>query len=289
MEAPPERYEEMIGLALRRCPGFVRFMVAAPLEDPSFADHKRFMMAVDGDTLLGWGMRLRPHAFPDHWRATRVVVASEHQDRGVGRAILEAVTDGLEPTVSLRGAVFDDDPRSLAIARRWGFEVLQHSINSRLELPPAGADRPLPADVTVEASTALEFEDQEAFDAMLVASQTNPEAEFFLMDRAVLLDFMAEGEEPLGVLLRVDAAPAALCWGSASEGNAHIAYTGVDPAFRGRGLGYLVKQEMHRLAYAGGARACLTSNEEHNLGIRHVNATLGYRKVSGSYWVHRPV
>jgi GNAT superfamily N-acetyltransferase len=124
---------------------------------------------------------------------------------------------------------------------------------------------------------------------MLDASQTNPSATVRRSTGRVLLDFMAEGEEPLGCCCGSTLRPAALCWGSASEGNAHIAYTGVDPAFRGRGLGYLVKQEMHRLAYAGGARACLTSNEEHNHGIRHVNATLGYRKVSGSYWVHRPV
>jgi len=78
-------------------------------------------------------------------------------------------------------------------------------------------------------------------------------------------------------------------WGSAFGDQAHIGYTGVDPAFRGRGLGYLVKQEMHRLAYDAGARTCATDNEEHNSGIRHVNEALGYAKVSGSYWMQRPI
>ena len=109
------------------------------------------------------------------------------------------------------------------------------------------------------------------------------------MDRAVLLDFMARARTPLGVLLRVDGAPAASVLGVGfRRQRPHRVHRG-RPGSRGRGLGYLVKQEIHRLAYAGGARAVRPSNEEHNLGIRHVNAALGYRKASGSYWVHRPV
>lgn len=50
-----------------------------------------------------------------------------------------------------------------------------------------------------------------------------------------------------------------------------------------------MKQEIHRLAYDAGARTCATDNEEHNSGIRHVNEALGYAKVSGSYWMQRPI
>ena len=62
-----------------------------------------------------------------------------------------------------------------------------------------------------------------------------------------------------------------------------VGYTGVDPAFRGRGLGRLAKQHLHHQAAALGVRRMFTDNEENNHGIRRVNAALGYRPEYGLY------
>lgn len=288
-EAPPERYDEMIELAMRRSPHLVRGFLEPLFHDPAFTLEGRFLLALDDELMLGWGALVRLAPFPPEWRFLRVIVASEHEGSGVGSALHAALVDGLDEGLLLRGGVFDDDPRDLAVAQHWGFGILQRSITSRVPLPSPVPDRAVPDDVTFEPSTTLEFPDQDAFDAMLDASQTNPERDQFVFDRAMLVDFITEQEAPLGVVLRVDGHPAAISWGSVVDGEAHIGYTGVDPAYRGRGLGYLVKQEIHRLAYDAGARTCDTSNEEHNSGIRHVNRVLGYRKVSGSYWLQNPL
>ena len=286
--ADPEKYDAMLALVLGRLPHMHPEMIQPLFHDPVFATDRRYFAATDGDRLLGIAMTAALAPFPPDWRTARVVVEASAEGQGVGRALHAALVDGLDDELVLRSGVHDSEERSLAVAKHWGFGVLQHSISSELHLP-APPSRPVPDDVTFEHTSTLEFDDEGAVDAMLVASQTNPEAASFLMDRAVLLGFMADGENPLGVVLRVDGRPAAICWGSSMGEKAHIAYTGVDPAYRGRGLGYLVKQEMHQLAYDAGALRCGTDNEEHNAGIRHVNEALGYTKVSGSYWLQKPL
>jgi GNAT superfamily N-acetyltransferase len=68
---------------------------------------------------------------------------------------------------------------------------------------------------------------------------------------------------------------------------AHVVYTGVDPAYRGRQLARVVKQHLHRELYDRGGRRCVTDNEENNTGIRHVNELLGYRRTMGVYVVRK--
>jgi RimJ/RimL family protein N-acetyltransferase len=55
-----------------------------------------------------------------------------------------------------------------------------------------------------------------------------------------------------------------------------VGYTGVDPAFRGRGLARLAKEHLHHRAALLGVRRLYTDNEENNAGIRRVNKALGY-------------
>ena len=48
--------------------------------------------------------------------------------------------------------------------------------------------------------------------------------------------------------------------------------------FRGRGLGRLVKEHVHHRAHELGMRRLTTDNEEHNEGIRRLNAELGLHR-----------
>ncbi len=90
------------------------------------------------------------------------------------------------------------------------------------------------------------------------------------------------------VVTRVGGTPAAISFGMANGPVAYLSYTGVDPAHRGRGLARLTKQAVHVAAREAGALACFTDNEEHNTGIRRVNAALGYEVVAG-VWRHQRV
>ncbi len=218
-----------------------------------------------------------------------VVVPTAAEGAGVGgllwRQLLDRVPEG---TTQLRTEVFDDDPRSLAVAQHWGFEAEQLSIRSSRDLTGLPAVS-VPDDVRLESSPDLRFADQAAVDAMLLASQTNPEARGGdAKTCAQLRSVIADADHGIGVVARVDGVPAAIVIGLVDDRTLYVLYTGVDPRFRGRGLALLVKRQAHHAAAAVGATVASTDNEAHNHGIRRVNAELGYHVVVGTYRMKRP-
>jgi GNAT superfamily N-acetyltransferase len=288
---------EVISLGSRRPPGLVELATercpateVAELEFALEAEHSddfEIVLARSAGTMVGWGLRFQRLVMPRQWRGVRVFVRNDCEGRGVGAALHRALTT-VDDVGQWRSVVFDDDERSLSIARKWGYDVQQHSITSRVDLRTARAPA-LPGDVTTEPSVDLAFSDAEAVEAMLDASQTKPERGQGLdIDLSFLRGMVGDGERLLAGLLRVAGRPAAITAGALSGEDAHFIYTGVDPAHRGRGLGSLLKQQVHVQAAAMGARWCWTDNEEGNTGIRHVNETLGYRRVYGRWWVVRP-
>ena len=271
-------------LALERCPHTEPWMIEFLFTDSLAFD--AFAVAIDGEEVVGLGYSGNIPGTPLPQRSVYVAVAATHEGAGLGGRLYrhcraaqgESVTD-------LRSRVFDDDPRSLAIGNHWGFEVSQRSITSRVELLDVAAPVP-PERITLEAADDLAFPDDGAVDAMFVASQTNPEARNnHLMTLAEIRKYVFPGERGIACLARVDGVPAALCFAIAGDGGVEgsVAYTGVDPAFRGRGLGRLVKQHVHHRAHESGVRRLTTDNEEHNEGIRRLNDEMGFTTAYGVY------
>lgn len=220
------------------------------------------------------------------WATEHVAVRADDARRGLGTALHRVLVGDLpESTVQVRGELDDDCPEALAAVGRWGFEPEQLSIRSvcpLIDLPTYD----VPEDVTFEESPTLTFDDQDAVEAMLLASQTNPEAQRgSARTCAQLAAGMVSGEVAIGLLARVDGVPAAITTGLVADGVFHVFYSGVAPRFRGRGLAVLVKRRAHEIAAAAGARRASTENEENNSGIRRVNAALGYVRQVGSYRV----
>ncbi len=241
------------------------------------------------DELVGWASTVRGTWFPPGIAMIHVTVARPHERKGAGGALFRAMVDHLPDHVTTIGTAVDDaEDDSLAIARGWGFEVTQHGIESELPLVDLPTPEPGPG-VTLEDVSTLEFPDEDAVDAMLVDSQTNPEAaEGFVNRLANYRRTAASVDKPIAALARVDGAPAAIIVGEVKDGVLGIAYTGVGRSFRGRGLASSLKQFGHLLAAEKGATVCHTMNEESNAGIRRVNAQLGYRVIGGAYRVRRP-
>ena len=140
----------------------------------------------------------------------------ESSGQGIGSQILARCVAAVpEATTELWTKVHDDDPDALAVAQHWGFEVVQRSISSRVDLAGATSPQPPPG-VTLEDCDRLEFEGEDAvaFDAMLAASQTNPEAESsHRFTREEMQHWTDPGETPVACLARVDGRPAALVYG----------------------------------------------------------------------------
>lgn len=286
----PATYSDLLDLELARLPRNDRAALAGRFEDSPVWTYRRFRSAtVDGE-LVGWGFTAHPAYFPPDWAILWVVVAAAHEGHGIGSALRAELTAVLPDSAQLLVARVDDlDERSLAVAQHWGYRVEQHGIVSELAL----VDLPepeLPPGVTIEDVADLTFPDEEAVDAMYVDSQTNPEAvEDGLVGRLVVARTeLSAADHPFALLARVDGAPAAIVTGEIKDGILLIHYTGVGRAFRGRNLAFLLKQEAHLRAAAAGATRSYTTNEATNAGIRHVNAQLGYRIVTGDYRIRRP-
>ena len=275
-------------LACERCPALEPAALADLFEPRTIELYGAFGCFV-GDTLVGWSALTHRIGMPDSWRGVRVFVRRDHEARGIGSMLFTAATACLDAEAGrLTSAVFDDEERALAVARHWGLEVLEHSITSRLDLSETGPPPIPPPDVTVEECGDLVFDDEAAVVACLTASQTNPEAAAGLMiDLALLRGWVGSDEVAIGSLVRVDGRPVAISHGSVSGQSLHLTYTGVDPAFRGRGLAALAKGHAHAWAQEAGATESMTDNEADNTGIRHVNESLGYQPAYGTYWLRR--
>lgn len=291
--AAPTRTDELLDLMVERLPHLNRAEASWPFVAPRMYEGLVVLHALDADDrVVGVGLTGRINYAPEGSGFLRVVVRRGEEGRGIGRALRASLLDKVLPGIDvLRGAVYDDEPRALEVTRHWGFGIEEHSIESGLSLTGPDPPEPAPpAGVTLEEAPGLDFPDREAVERMLVASQTNPEAEVgFVFTLQKLADLVTPDEVPLCVVARDAGRPVGITFGAVSDGRLSIVYSGIDPGHRGRGLMLLVKQRAHLAAVRAGATESVTHNEEHNHGIRRVNAALGYTVRSGTYRLKQDV
>ncbi len=286
--APEEQRSAAVPLMLRELSHLIPPEVTLYFDDTTARE--RTVLAVDdGDDLVGFGLLAHLAWQSPGDRLVWVVVAASHRGRGLGGRLYDGLLQRLPDGVDrLRALTFDDDPASCEVARHWGYEPLQLSLTSTVDTSDA-VDPVLPPDVTVETHDDIDLPDREAVDAMLDRSQTNPERETGTLLTVGDFVHQQEGDRLLLGVLRVDGTPAAICAAMHAVEEGYVGYTGVDPAFRGRGLAVLLKQAVHAEARRRGVHVLGTENAQHNEGIRRVNASLGYEQRFGTWRWARPV
>lgn len=283
--------DEVAALVTGRLPLLDAGLVRSTLDPPQ--PHQRHYLEARGDdgVLAGMAFTIKPRPMPEGWRMVMVLTASGLGGQGLGARLWTAVRQLVDPRAELLVTfVMDGDDPGAAAAASWGFTTVQHSVTSELDLTGLA---PVPADagdgIRLETCDDLRFDDEEAVDAMLVASQTNPEAEAgMVMTLEQLRRPDQQGQQTLAVIARVGEHPAAFSVGVADGEELHVHYTGVDPAYRGRALARRTKEFLHGHAASRGVRVAITDNEDNNAGIRHVNQQLGYRIRSGVSWMTAP-
>jgi GNAT superfamily N-acetyltransferase len=291
-DATPQDVPALVDIALERCRHAMAWWITGLFGPEVDLDVAR--VAESGDGPVGFATVTHRTGRPEHQRFVNVFVARDVEARRIGGHLFsQCVAGAAEGTRELWTQAFDDDERPLLVLERWGFERVQLSITSVATLDPDVARHPDPPDgVTLEPCGDLDPPDADAFDAMLTASQTNPEARSsHVITRAEMARWADEGEVPVGTLVRVDGAPAAVSFGGVAPADhiGGVGYTGVHPEHRGRGLAVLAKQHLHHQAAGLGITRMYTENEENNDGIRRVNATLGYVPEFGLYRLRRRV
>ncbi len=278
--------DRVVSLLLRRCPHLSEALVKAPVLDPS--TEQRVLQLADGPRgPAGVGLQFHPPGMPAGLRWRIVVVDEPELGTGLGSQLHRAL-EGVSSDVSAAAAeILDTDAHALEVAGHWGYRTTQHSVTVGLSL--AGVAEPtLPPGITAELSPRLVFADEAAVEAMVDASQTNPEREQHgASTLASLRGYAAGGATPVGLVLRDEARPVAISYAVVAGGAAQVVYTGVEPRARGRGFAALAKQVLHVEAARVGATTALTDNEDGNAGIRRVNDLLGYHRVTGRVWVRK--
>lgn len=221
----------------------------------------------------------------------QVMVAAKHRSRGIGQALAQHLTSHWEAVGStvVVGHLMIHDSMLFAMRQRFAASSRQYVSRRDLsrpievpETPPGFRLRSLTDDTDLrgmyEVSTAVQADihpdgiqyTPPPFEQWRETTTADP-----LLDRdATIVAF--EGDRP-----------AALSWVSRSEDQAWSVLTGALPAFRGKGLGHLVKAESLRRARDAGVNEMFTSNGDANTPILNINRRLGYELYLEQYTVGR--
>jgi len=248
---------------------------------------ERRTMAEVGGARAGVGTVAR-HV--DEVRPSLLVAVDEpFQGRGIGSILFADCWPAVAHDPEVTAFLIDGDPRSLEVARHWGFDVVSHGILSRLvtlpALPPVVPDGTalLVVDDAIGATP-----DQDALLADLVdVSDTSPER-VELGWNTTPDTFRRFFASMVWVVAVVDGVPAAVTSGAPQPGGCWtVIFSGTRPDHRGRGLARLVKDALHAEVRRRGGTDVETMNEERNVAIRALNTSLGYEACSGEYRLRR--
>jgi GNAT superfamily N-acetyltransferase len=252
---------------------------------------RRFLVGEVGDEIVAMGALL-DHDLLENGVAARIVVETAHRRQGLGRALSAAVdaliAERAPTTVEVR--VKDSDPASRAWAERRGFRLQRHMVRSRLDLH--GFD-PVRHRFAVERaeSAGHRFETPSDLDRLYALfAALVPDAPDGLAPPASDT-FRRQVEDHPGFVQLIASHGAAWVGMAAveqrGEDGAWNAFTGVLPAYRGRGLARALKvvaaEEMRRR----GRHWIETSNNVGNAPMLAVNRALGYVPVAGALYLRR--
>lgn len=285
----PNDVDEIVDFMVTRTPKQDRVSVRSVLSNKAVRSQRVLVAREFDGALAGVSVAQASGRLPAGVLSVMVSTRIDHGGRGLGSRLYTAALAGLgDEVVQLVTCVHDGDQTSLDVAHHWGFTRVQRSITISCALADATPPQPPSGHVTFEVCDDLVFDDDEAVEAMLRASQTNPEAEQGLvLTLSVLREIPTRGQRPVAVLTRVERCPAAISFAVADGDQMHVIYTGVDQARRGRALGRATKEFLHAHARNLGIRLALAESEESNAGIRHVNDQLGYAPHSAWHWLIR--
>ena len=224
-----------------------------------------------------------------------LTVLAEHRRRGAGTELWRAVSEwarerGLE---RLEAVVADNDPDSLAVARRHGFREERREAGVALDLGAVDAPRvDLPDGIEIvvwadrpELARGMYEVAREAY----VDIPGSEQDELQPFEDWLAHDMGGAGDDPAATFVALAGDEvvgyAKFSLTAATPTIAHHDLTGVRRAWRGRGIARALKTTQIGWAKANGYEELRTRNEERNAPIRHLNAEFGYRPATGRIYV----
>jgi len=288
-------------LAAADLPALAAALPEAPLPKGRLA---ACLAAVDGRP-VGWGAlcsELHGQPLAPGRRHLELHVAPGSRRRGIGRRLVAALLAAAPGTRVLSAAVAADDLTAQRFAAQIGFRPEYQMLACTLDLPGYDLQPWLPAVPRTAAATGL------AFSTLAAAADRKATArELWELDHRLSADvpewsgvvvpfarYCAEnlsgpGFDPAGVLLaygggRAVGMAATACDG---DGGGYTWFTGVERAWRGRGVARALKVLTIAWAQAAGLTRLTCHNNSSSAGIVGLNRRLGYRIDPGSLYLLR--
>ena len=247
----------------------------------------------DGD-IVGWaGAGLDPFSSDQGRAFTRVAVHPDHRGRGLGGSLWSEVSRHLDEIGAARTVTFS---RSEATAKHFaearGFTLVGTDTSSALD-PRTLPEPPEPPEgVEVRALQSFTHDPEPVYraDADSVRDEPGPfdfsNFTFDVWQRHTWNHPDCDREIGAAVVIHGTVVATTFVYCDRDSGRATNGGTGVMRAYRGRGLGLLVKQ--HSLARAAelGITSVVTQNDDTNAPMLAINRRLGYQPFgAGHSWV----
>ena len=291
----------MVAIISRVSPDNPMSIEEARWQDAQYPGGKRFVAWLDGEPVgCGGAGRVYMYAedFPALWG--NLAVLPEHRGRGVGTALLEALSGVARGAgkPDLYGRTTSDRPDAIRFLEHRGFREVERMKVVRLDI--AGLDIPAldpPAGITI---TSLEVRPDLADQLHAVALEALPDIPGDgRMDPGTPDEFRARDVDRQlmpkgGYAVAVDDASGAavgysnLMLVANSPGLAWNGMTAVRRAWRGRGIAGALKRATIAWAAANGLEAIETANDVDNAPMRAVNRRLGYRPMPDEVYFQGP-
>jgi GNAT superfamily N-acetyltransferase len=247
----------------------------------------------DGD-LVGWAYAGIDTSAPTTTAGFgSITVHPAHRRQGVGSMLWEAVSAHVDEIgVKRLVASGEADSDSMAFAASRGFSLASSqtsmAVDPRTIVPPAS----LPAGVEVRPMRSFDDDPEPVYDVDLETMLDEPgpndvSGTTYEHWRRHLWD-APDCDHDLSLVALVDGqiAGTTFLFTDLESGRALNAGTGVARAFRGRGLGLLLKQHSLAAAARDGIVRVITQNDDTNAPMVAINARLGYQPFSsGHSWV----
>lgn len=236
-----------------------------------------------------------PHQF---WIST--VVAPDHRRRGLGAQLTGAAIEfaRAQGATRLAAEVRDNVSEGLRFAERYGFRKDRHVFESRLHLADFDEQRFAGAVERVEAEgirflTLADLDDSDGarrrlydLNAALVRDIPGHDGDFMPFEQFQKTVCSASWYRPDGEIVAAvnDAWVGMAAVGYFQTTNSmYNMFTGVDPAWRGKGIALALKLLAIACARRYGATYISTNNDSENAPMLAINRTLGYQLEPGYY------
>lgn len=256
-----------------------------------------WLLASRGDEAVGCGVG-RPSSIAGSLYAMARVLP-EHRGQGVGTRLYEALSEHAAALrlTALWGRIQEGDAESRRFAEKRGFREVSREFEVVLDVAEADTSGDPPPGIELVSLAEQPDLEQALYDFDVEVSPDVPSLE--------------EGHEPMtferwhATYLEGPGAMPAACIVALAEGEV-VGYTGlrrrgsVSPAagnlltavrrpWRRRGIATALKREQIARAREAGIEHIYTTNDETNVGMRGVNARLGYRPAPTRILVSGPL